>query len=482
MSADPAQSPAPAPDAAPDPASPAPDRDHRGAAHGDLLARRAQRQSQWLALFFGFTVALTTSAVFIGDALNRVADEIRLITVAVAIAVLVFGALILLVYALRHRLFRLLRMPVPGTLSDVIVKLDRGLRSWERADRAAAIERWQEGAASLAAWLGWARLRTWMLGILVGTATLFALLLGEVIMLRQNELIAEQNAYLREQNRNIQSQISLERTRNYQSRRTELIAALYDRTDCGQPPCGHVASLRARTEAVQAFTELEIGRFAEAASTTTAELCATGAAAQRPLDLRHLDLTPSEAGSSEDAPAMEAVLRGWMACGVDLAHADLSRANLSGADLRRASLARARLEGVDLSGADLSRADLNAVAMKDGGLRGARLAGASLERAQLRGADFSPLGEGAAARPADLSGAKLRGAAMTGVDLTRADLRGADLGRTDLSDVDLSGADLTGAQLDGSTRQGITWTGATCPDGTAAAGAAGCEGKLVPRR
>lgn len=465
------------------PPSPPPPTEPRGSEHAAALARRAHRQSQWLALFFGFVVALTVSAVFIGDVLGRVADEVRLITVAVAIAVLVFAGLILLVYALRHRLFRLLRMPIPGTLADVLGKLERGLGAWEREERRAAIERWQEGAASLASWLAWTRLRTWMLATLVGTTSIFALLVGEVIILRQNELIAEQNAYLREQNRNIQAQLGLERARSYQARRTELIAALYDRADCAQPPCEHVASLRARTEAAQAFTEIELGRFAEAAGTSTRELCATGAAAQRRLDLRHLDLSPAGRGESEDAPAMEAAMRGFVACGADLTHADLTRADLSGADLRRASLARARLEGADLSGADLSRADLTAVAMKDAGLRGARLTSANLERAQLRGADLSPDGEGPDARPADLSGANLRGAAMTGVDLSRADLRGADLSRSDLSDVDFSGADLSGAKLDGSSRRGITWDGATCPDGTAAAaGPNGCEGKLGPRR
>ncbi len=392
---------------------------------------------------------------------------------------LVFGGLVLLIYATRDRLFRLLRLPVPGTLSDVLVKFRHGLESWEGADRPSAMRRWHEGAASLAAWMAWTRLRGWMLATLVGTATIFALLLGEVIILRQNQLIEEQNAYLREQNKNIQAQLALERARDYQARRTELIAALYDRTDCRARPCDHVASLRARAEAAQAFTEIELGRFASEAQATIGELCATGAAAKRPLDLRHLDLSPTSAGGGEDAPAMEAVLPGWQACGVDLAHADLRRADLSGADLRRTSLSRAMLEGVDLTGADLSRADLTAVAMKDAGLRGARLAGARLERAQLRGAEFSPWGEGAEARPADLSDANLRGAAMTGVDLSRADLRRADLRQTDLGDADLSGADLTGARFEGSNRRGVRWTGATCPDGTAA-GEGTCEGRLTP--
>lgn len=462
------------------PAAPPPDRERRGPDHSADLDRRARRQSQALALFFGFTVALAMSVVYLGDALGSVADELRTITVAVAAAVLAFGLLLLLVYATRHRLFRLLTLPVPGTLSDVLLKLRRGMESWTAADTDGAIGRLYEGASSLAAWLAWTRLRTWMLATLVGTASIFALLVGEVLLLRQNVLIEEQNAYLREQNRNIQSQLRLEREQSYQARRAGLIAALYDRAACGAPPCPHVASLRARADAAQAFTRIELGRRAELVGTTPGELCATGAAAAHPLDLRHLDLSPSD-GGGEDAPAMEAALPRWLACGVALAHADLTAAVLAGADLRRADLRQAKLTGADLTAADLSRADLAGARLADAGLRGARLVQADLERAWLRGADLSPAGEGAGATPVDLSGATLRKATLTGADLSRARLRGADVGEADLTDADLSGADLLGARLDGSARRGVKWTGATCPDGSAAVGSpATCEGRLRP--
>ncbi len=474
-SAEPSDPPPTAP--ADRPASGAPDRERRGADHGRALDRRAGRQSQWLALFVGFVTALAVSVVVVGDVLESVADEVRTITIAVAAAVLAAGVLLLLVYATRHRLFALLSLPTPGTLSDVVLKLRRGMDVWG-ADRTSAVERLSEGFASLAAWMAWTRLRTWMVATLVGAASIFVLLVGEVLLLRQNRLIEEQNAYLREQNQNIQSQLRLEREQSYQARRTGLLAALYDRAACTAPPCAHRSSLRARADAARAFTEIELARRAELVGTTAGELCATGAAAHPRLDLRHLDLAPV-AGRGEDGPSMEAVLPRWTACGVDLSHADLSQVILTGSDLRRADLSRATLTGADLNRVDARRADLTGVRMADGGLRGANLAGARLDRALLRGADLSSVGEGPAARPTDLTGATLRRAALTGADISGALLVGADLSDSDLTDADLSGADLTGARLDGSARRAVRWRGATCPDGSKAAET--CEGRLRPK-
>ncbi len=469
MSREPTDPPPPPPD-------PTPDREVRGPDHTRRLTRRAERQSQWLALFVGFASALAMSVIWAADTLDSVADEIRTITVAVAAAVLAAGVLLVVVYATRHRLFRLLSLPTPGTLSDVMLKLRRGMQAWTADDRPSAIERLYEGAASLAAWMAWTRLRAWMLATLVGTASIFALLVGEVLILRQNRLIEEQNAYLREQNRNIQSQLRLETEQNYQARRTRLLAALYDRAACRTPPCALVSSLRARSDAARAFTEIELGRRADLVGTTAGELCATGAAAHPRLDLRHLDLSPI-AGRGEDAPPMEAALPRWTACGADLRHADLTAVVLADADLRRADLGRSTLTGADLSRADLRRADLTGARLADAGLRGAALAGARLDQAWLRGADLSPAGEGGA-RPTDLSDAHLRRATLTGADLSRAILGGADLTGSDLTDADLSGADLTGARLDDSARRGVKWSGATCPDGSPAPGS--CEGRLRP--
>lgn len=466
------------PDAAVDPQPGRADRERHGDDHREALVRRAGRQSQWLALFVGFVTAFAISVVIVGDVLESVADEIRTITIAVAAAVLAAGLLLLLVYATRHRLFALLSLPTPGTLSDVMIKLRRGMSAWTDEDRPSAVARFSEGMASLAAWMAWTRLRAWMVATLVGTASIFVILIGEVLLVRQNRLIEEQNAYLREQNQNIQSQLRLEREQSYQARRTGLLAALYDRVACGSPPCAHVSSLRARSDAARAFSEIELARRAELVGTTAGELCATGAAAHPRLDLRHLDLAPV-AGRGEDSPSMEAALPRWTACGVDLSHADLTRVVLAESDLRRADLGRTTLTGVDLTGADLRRADLTGARLADAGLRGARLQGAVLERAWLRGADLSPAGEGAGSEATDLSGASLRRATLTGADLSRAVLRGADLSDSDLTDADLAGADLTGARFDGSARRGVKWSDATCPDGTAAAPS--CEGRLKPK-
>lgn len=454
------------------------DRERRGAEHDRALARRSGRQSQWLALFVGFASALAVSVIAFGDALESVADEIGTITVAVAVAVAVAGALVLAVYALRHRLFALLSLPTPGTLSDVLLKLRRGMEAWNGDDRPSAVARLTEGAASLAAWAAWSRLRAWMVATLVGLASIFTLLVGEVLILRQNRLIEEQNAYLREQNAHIQSQLRLERSQSERARRTALIATVYDRVACGSAPCPHVASLRARADAARALAGIELSGRAQAEGLSVDGLCATDAALSPRVDLRHLDLAPV-ASRGEDAPPMDAVLGQWTACGADLSRADLTAAVIAGADLRRADLSRATLTGADFTGADLSGADLTGVRLADGGLRGARLVGARLDRAWLRGADLSPVGQGPEARPADLSGASLSRTTLTGADLSRAVLRGADLSGADLTDADLSGADLTGARLDDSARRAVKWGGAVCPDGSRAAPT--CEGRLRPK-
>ncbi|MCA9538752.1 MAG: hypothetical protein KC620_07685 [Myxococcales bacterium] len=173
--------------------------------------RRSARQSDRLALFFGFTVALAASAIFLGDLLGAVANEVETVAIAVALAVVALAALALALYALRGPIFRLLRLPRPGTFGDVVHKGQAALTAWEAGQRRDALERVLEGGASLVSYVTWSRVRGWMLATLVSTASIFALLIGEVLLLRQNRLIEEQNQFLRDQNRGMQAQLTLAR-------------------------------------------------------------------------------------------------------------------------------------------------------------------------------------------------------------------------------------------------------------------------------
>ena len=114
--------------------------------------------------------------------------------------------------------------------------------------------------------------------------------------------------------------------------------------------------------------------------------------AQRPLDLREVDLRN---GSFAGADLRDC----------NLAYACLAQADLSGADLRGARLCYADLALCDLSSADLRNADLS----------GADLSGADLRQARLDGADLAD---------AELAWARLAGA--RGLDLALATQSGAD--------------------------------------------------------
>ncbi|MCL4300572.1 MAG: pentapeptide repeat-containing protein [Anaerolineae bacterium] len=200
---------------------------------------------------------------------------------------------------------------------------------------------------------------------------------------------------LTQQNTLIRSQIEQQAQLNDINRRAQLLATLYDRTDCGaenSEDCPLQASIRARVEATKAFVEME------------------RIMGNQP-DLSWVDLREGD-------------LRRAVLTEINLSHANLISTTLFWADLFEADL-----EGANLRGADLFMADL----------RGANLSGeANLARANLAGADLSQ---------ANLIGANLSEANLFRANLFDADLFKANLSQANLNEADLREADLRGAYL-----------------------------------
>ncbi|MEM7345714.1 MAG: pentapeptide repeat-containing protein, partial [Chloroflexota bacterium] len=143
-------------------------------------------------------------------------------------------------------------------------------------------------------------------------------------------------------------------------RRTELIAIIYDRTNCGLEDvsqCPHQASTKERVEAAKAFVALE-------------------KAQERQPDLANSNLR-------------EADLSGVNLSEVNLSDADLTGAVFLGANLSKANLSGTDLGGANLTGANLSRASINNVNLNDADLTGANLSEADLTNTDLTNAAYN---------------------------------------------------------------------------------------------
>ena len=236
-------------------------------------------------------------------------------------------------------------------------------------------------------------------------------------VLTQTKLFEEQNRLVISQTQKVQEQIDQQTQLNNINRRAQLLATIYDRTDCdaeNKEDCPLKASPRARAEAAMTFSEIEriSGRTPDLSKIDFSQL-----------DYSNFVLTQTR--------LIEANLVSATLSGANLSSANLSGADLSGAILRRANLSEAdlgltHLNSADLSDANLSGADLDGAILSEANLSKANLSEASLVEIDLSKADLSE---------ADLSKARLFGA-----HLSSADLIGTDLSGTELRGADLSGA------------------------------------------
>ena len=269
-------------------------------------------------------------------------------------------------------------------------------------------------------------------------------------------LLMQQNSIVQGQNTLLQSQIDQQAKLDDLNRRAELLAILYDRTECdkdNREDCPLKSSNRARFEAAMAFVAIE--RSAKVVQPNLRQVNFIEAnmngivLTQTNLSESNLISATLYAANLSGANLFRANLSGaglWKAdlqgadlWGADLSGADLWEADLSGADLSRANLAEAHLVEADLEKANLSLANLRGVRLSGANLREARLRGAILEGADL----FADLWQ------ADPWGADLSGTDLSGADLWEADLSGANLSYANLAEVNLEGANLNGATLKG---------------------------------
>lgn len=169
-----------------------------------------------------------------------------------------------------------------------------------------------------------------------------------------------------------QRQLQLSREQFERTRRTDLIAHLYERNEDGTPK----SNARTRGEALLEFVALE----------------------------RSLGTRPN--------------LKGAIVSGVDLSKVDLSDTSFIDADLRQVELPDAKLTDANFSGADLSGANLF----------GADLTRADLTRADLSGADlFDAVLIGALLLRTNLRDANLGVADFIDAVIIDSDFRDADL-------------------------------------------------------
>lgn len=202
-------------------------------------------------------------------------------------------------------------------------------------------------------------------------------LLGE-----QNNLIRLQNQYFRDQTREMQRQIDQQQEQYDLSRRSELLAIIYDANGA---PASHAYALLALAD---------IERRAAGKRKTPFRLNIRGA---------NLKAAPLS--------------------GVDLSALDLAQVDLSGAELLSARLHGAQLRGARFDGARLENADLAKVVAP----------GATFLQAQATKANFG----GSDLASANFTGANLASADLTGARLLHANFHDAKLDRTLISGTDL---------------------------------------------
>ena len=258
----------------------------------------------------------------------------------------------------------LVRVVLGGDLNRRFTDLFDALHAWHRDDGEPFPR--GEAAAAVAA--------TIQRVVRVGVVGLLVALLPTALLVWQNILMAQQNAYLRTQQEQIQRQLELQGSEVELNQRFQLITAIYERAPCDKPRCPFASSPRVRQEAIEAYI-----------------------------------VRSYKSGESTD-------LRQVIADKLDLSGLRLSQANLHSASLREASLNKAEMDNVNLGGADLFEASLRNVNLAGANLRKANLSGANLTGANLQGANLDF---------ANLAGANLIRANLAEADLAEVNLQGA---------------------------------------------------------
>lgn len=199
-----------------------------------------------------------------------------------------------------------------------------------------------------------------------------------VVLVWQTALIAEQNQFFKEQNIKLQEQIDLQADQDRATRRTEVIANLYE-TVQGAEGLEPRANARTRGESVIEFVRLERIKL------------------------------KSQKGR---LPSYQRE--------VNLSFARLDNLNLSGADLSEVIFAGAWLQNTGLSESDLSSSNFQAALMEGTSFRMADLSNSNFEGSNFINVSFAHSN----LRNANFVSAGVRGAEFLGSDLRGADITG----------------------------------------------------------
>jgi uncharacterized protein YjbI with pentapeptide repeats len=200
-----------------------------------------------------------------------------------------------------------------------------------------------------------------------------------IVLVWQTSLIAEQNAFFKDQNQKLQLQIDQQADQDVNRRRTEIIASLYETQMGTEGILVPRANPRTRGEAVFEFVQLErqrLKRLRERVPAYQAELSLTAARLDR-LNLDNMDLS------------------GLILVGTFLQNTSFARADLTAADFRAAMLESTAFRDAVLKGSNFegtnplevsfARADLRDANFISAGIRGCEFLGADLRGASLHG-------------------------------------------------------------------------------------------------
>ena len=296
------------------------------------------------------------------------------------------------------------------------------------------------------------------------TAVWFAgtalVILGGVLLVRQNRLIKEQ--------------------KRFQARReamqTEMLSAI--RNSSLIPLMSSLLETSMQEIALHPNRSLSKGTIARIAALNDQfapfdyPYLAGDSVSQRSLSVERGQLLLALVNLGMDSSSLDHIKSQTSFAGADLKGADLRGMNLKGIDLRGANLEEAKLEKANMYGADLRKVNfwganmqksiLDSADVRRSILSWAEMDSASLRKANLNGTTIN----NAKLRHADLTGSKMQFAVMSGSlfnssNLSQVDLYATDLGRAQFSGANLSGANLTRAFLGEANMGGVQITRVT---------------------
>ena len=324
-----------------------------------------------LVLIAGVPVALYTIYYF--------AESIHHIAVLALLVIIVVSILGVTIVRYKNYILSHLKNKTTQFVRDISRPLSESIENFVDGKTHDGSERLEEFIRSLATHYTWIHTRRWIMTIATALLLGFAGLVGSALLKKQNDLIARQNEYFREQNEQQNRLINLQQQVSNQTIRSEAIRRIYG-PDYAKTP-------RVKAEAVRSLVTVERVRIAQGVNTLPTDY----------INLHDADLS-----------------------GAWLDSADLDRISFRGSRLNRANLNSSELNGsvfrfTDLTGTTFIGASTIGMIVAYSSAEGAVFSDASMSNVLFSNTNLSK----STFRDADLSQAS-----FVNVNLENADLQG----------------------------------------------------------